>query len=103
MQYAIETIRANRLKWYEALRSGEYEQCQNKMFIGNKCCCLGVASRVVLNNISDERNYNRVYSALGIGLYKSHDIIRLNDHFKLSFSQIADKIENNPKEYYKEI
>lgn len=103
MQYDIETIRANRLKWYEALRSGEYEQCQNEMFSGNKCCCLGVASRVVLNNYSDKRDYLKVYSALGIDYFLSNSIIALNDDSKLLFSQIADKIENNPKEYYKEI
>lgn len=41
-RYTLEEQKANRIKWAEALESGEYEQCQRVLRDGYGYCCLGV-------------------------------------------------------------
>lgn len=43
---AREEIIANRRRWIEALRSGEYKQCRGTLYDGTGYCCLGVAEHL---------------------------------------------------------
>ena len=103
-------------KWIEALRSGEYEQGTRHLSKDNKYCCLGVLCElavkegVVKKDINegvtsydnksdflppsvaswadmDNRGYYITYDGSIDGLYWN------NDEEGLSFSQIADIIE----------
>ncbi len=40
--------------WLKALRSGQYEQCKNKLRIDNRYCCLGVLTDILLDRINGE-------------------------------------------------
>ena len=45
-----EEYAANRKKWVEALRSGEYEQGKEFLQCGSSFCCLGIACEVASKN-----------------------------------------------------
>lgn len=40
----------NQQKWINALKSGEYEQCDGSLEDSNGYCCLGVACKVAEEN-----------------------------------------------------
>jgi hypothetical protein len=44
-----ETVKANRIAWLEALRSGKYEQGKEALEQDGKFCCLGVACKVLMD------------------------------------------------------
>lgn len=46
LTYTREEILAHRKAWVEALRSGEYQQTQQKLYDGVGYCCLGVACTI---------------------------------------------------------
>lgn len=94
-------------KWVEALRSGEYPQCQGMLHSKDGgYCCLGVAATVAGYKIDRHRDEvvrpngsidESSYGALeDFGLLSSvrGPLIEMNDRGK-SFAEIADYIEAN--------
>jgi len=103
-------------KWIDALRNGQYEQGKNNLKLDNKYCCLGVLTDIYLkehnlkwtNRINKDKvgKFNcyaflpekiRDWAELPacdptIGNYLATD---LNDIQGLTFSEIADKIEQH--------
>ena len=109
-----EEYAANRKKWIEALRSGEYEQGTGHLNVGRSFCCLGVACEVAskhsvevvldesLRIKGDDLNAQlEVQYWLGLsgaaGEYGDQScLVEDNDNAVKSFSEIADIIESNP-------
>jgi len=89
-----------RRKWCKALRSGRYKQCRGHWDTPKgKYCCLGVAGRVIRQK-ADEFISDKVRTAMGI---KSNEpFIKMNDTDRLTFPQIADRIEQDPNLVVKE-
>jgi hypothetical protein len=103
------------LKWIEALKSGGWKQCKDRL--ANReggFCCLGVAAEVSgwnynpaapdlighpIHNIGLESVIGRPLGVLpdGYALYK------LNDDKNWTFEQIADWLLQHPEEYFIEI
>ena len=99
-------------KWIEALRSGEYEQCKDKLYSGNGYCCLGVLCVVSgakfeqqdgefvpyleQENIRNPDGNEFLCSdfAMKVGLSRQTQLADMNDN-GASFSEIADYIEKN--------
>lgn len=93
-------------KWLEALRSGEYQQCQNQLKSDDGYCCIGVAAVIAGYGI-DSTNDRIIrpgqnpldakgYSALeDFGLCDRTKCIHMNDTKGKSFLEIADFIEEN--------
>ncbi len=103
-----------RQEWADALRSGDYEQCQQYLRNNGAYCCLGVYCElkgVNINNLlgKSEPNETKLYAGddifnttctgnPSIGLKDFGDSIglvnasALNDTFGYSFDQIADLI-----------
>lgn len=98
-------------KWVEALRSGDYEQGETRLYTGstNQFCCLGVLCKVVGLEIGDYGNvivgadpsdddYAPIYPIVGKREVAA-DLWCLNDgvapHRKHSFEEIASYIEEN--------
>ncbi len=103
------------LKWTEALRSGEYNQCQNQLQFGDSFCCLGVACDIFITenaNLNDRgqlkgcypmeqpnapqwlKDINKDFDDLtkdeaGVGFR----IETMNDYEKMTFDEIADCLE----------
>jgi hypothetical protein len=99
----VEEQKANRVIWYEHLRSGEYTQCKRKL--NNKgqmadgsvsYCCLGVADELFKCDYS----YATIRKTLGIKSWSCSNIYELNDDKGLTFPQIADELENNEEKYF---
>lgn len=108
-----EEIRQNVIKWIEALRSGEYEQGRSSLHKEGSYCCLGVAVEVLhgadvwiedyapsgihfyghdrLSEILESNDIN----SLGLFVDDEYELINMNDKQCLTFSQIADWIEQN--------
>lgn len=88
--------KAIRLKWAEALESGNYLQGRNRLKSGRHYCCLGVACKLNLakqrgTHLGDPDGSPLQYTE-PFGGYTISDVgafVRLNDHYKLSFPQIA--------------
>ena len=103
-------------KWLSALRSGEYTQAREALWVGNGYCCLGVACKVAGYKDKEIEGYGSIYGDIQegipdilIGEIESSSIIqtliRMNDGkydprtqeyegYK-SFKEIADWIEEN--------
>ena len=103
-----EEYAANRKKWVEALRSGEYEQGTGQLRNDDCYCCLGVAHDL-FGNSSDlampgDSSLKRSSARDALGLSASDGfiggdltgLIQLNDIAKKTFNEIADIIESNP-------
>lgn len=97
-----EELKANRLKWIAALRSGKFKQCDGTMHESGAHCCLGVAE--ILFGHPDAFDYQAVQCSLGLRdecgeMSKSSSLVGLNDGHddgrKHTFAQIADIIERN--------
>lgn len=110
--------RQNMKLWIDALRSGNYEQCRNRLTIVDDTgreshCCLGVACEVAIANgsgtIKTTHTESAEYDGMGgilpdsvqnwLGLNNrnptidGHTCSRWNDTFCASFNQIADALE----------
>jgi hypothetical protein len=95
-------------KWVEALRSGKYKQGRGLLKEGAQYCCLGVLCKIA--GIQGKRRSYGVYEfngkavmpsadtcrALGLPVETAGDLGSRNDS-GLSFSGIADYIEQNPE------
>lgn len=80
-------------KWIEALRSGDYEQCNGLLHSRKKDCCLGVLAKITDNpgNYPLEQLEKMWPGKDGNTLINY--FIKLNDEAKLDFNEIADEIE----------
>ena len=118
-------LNENAKKWVAALRSGNYEQGRGALCREGKYCCLGVACVVAIENglevtavkeLSDREIvlYDKQFSfpptsvQKWLGLYTkcgsdSVDLVVANDNDGLSFSEIADLIEANQSDLFKEV
>lgn len=112
MRYTRSEQRTNRRKWTAALRSGEYRQCVAELIDENEAyCCLGVACDLAIKEGVLETSMEKlrpkvalpieVQEWLGLasctGTYKGGSLIRANDTLNLTFPEIADIIESEPK------
>lgn len=83
------------IEWATALRSGQYKQSRYALHLTDGgYCCLGVLCLVRNIPIPElERDaYNAIRNLLTQG--EVSQFIQFNDGLKLTFSQIADKIED---------
>jgi hypothetical protein len=82
-------------KWVEALRSGEFSQCQKEIGCDSHLCCIGVAG--VVAGFSQNANWGTydVAERLGLTADQREALIELNDWQNKSFPEIADYIEAN--------
>lgn len=119
---AIRMKRADAKAWLDALRSGKYKQGKQKMHneVYDTYCCLGVLQKCISGEIvmqkstSPYREFEEVpsmdwlkkhniqlfdmFERLGNNPYIGEfgrNISELNDDVGMSFSQIADVIEQN--------
>lgn len=114
----------NAKKWVDALRSGEYEQGKEYLCKNDKYCCLGVACALYQQSVGDliveegdeETFYddrldllpNKVVEWLGLasddgGMKLKNQrtsLVSMNDK-GVSFAEIADVIESEPKGLFK--
>jgi hypothetical protein len=108
-------------KWIAALRSGQYKQTTDRLKAKDECayCCIGVACviqgyndsqvmedngelneiKINLDDYGDEVEYP-LHEQYGIPMAMingnlPNELINLNDSEKLSFTEIADWIEDN--------
>lgn len=105
--------------WVEALRSGEYKQGKGMLKSeDNEFCCLGVLTDIcVKRGITDENSLQRYYPVdsvmRSVGLAeqagKFYTNTRIEPSFLsvlnddgVSFSEIADIIESNPRGLFTE-
>lgn len=102
--------------WVEALRSGEYHQARGQLQNVDAYCCLGVACRVAEKHgvevnqqlgfldgtclIAQPNVKEWLGLASGKGDLKNVSLALLNDAERLSFSDIADIIEQNAGELF---
>ena len=101
-------------KWLAALRSGDYTQDTGRLKKDNGFCCLGVlcdisglGQWIPHPSLPDEyddgsdQNQRRVYLPWNVHVHSGltadneYDLARMNDQRKLTFSQIADYVEEN--------
>ena len=97
-------------KWVEALRSGKYEQGQERLVRNNKYCCLGVACELAgLPKASDGNGFIAQYTLcldylpievqqwLGVSsrnpIVNGEELAQWNDWRGKTFAEIADMIE----------
>jgi hypothetical protein len=120
----------NQQQWITALRSGKYTQGKGCLHNTEGFCCLGVAAKEFLTDdvvvaevtdkydidyaswsydTEDEMAPDHVMKALG--LYDSNGSSRTNDDLMMlthlndegsTFEDIADIIEANPQDYFRE-
>lgn len=113
MALTLEEMKANRRKWVEALRSGEYEQTSEALRrTDGSMCCLGVLSELAgcefrpdpnsLGTLKTSRQYHvadaKAMSFVGLATCfggPGTDLALMNDQGK-TFSEIADIIESEP-------
>ena len=106
--------KANRQKFYDALRSGDYSQVRYEMKSAEGAyCAIGLCALVAhgskffdadtLKTWQNKYTYTEVYSWLNFITYVdtfAGDILwQMNDSGK-SFTQIADWLENNEAKYF---
>jgi hypothetical protein len=120
----------NQQQWITALRSGKYTQGKGCLHNTDGFCCLGVAAKefltddVVVTEITNECEEDYIrwsYDAepemapdhvmKALGLYDSNGSSRTNDDLMMlthlndddsTFEQIADIIEANPQDYFRD-
>lgn len=110
----------------KALRSGEYKQCFGSMRVskdGDTCyCAVGVAADVSgigewKKRFDDEfgKSYGYMIPGSGVhavnlpvpvseyfGMYYGVNLLTLNDAWRLSLSEIADRMEKHPEDFFAE-
>ena len=113
MNYKLEQ---NREKWIKALRSGFYKQTTCYLQVNDSYCCLGVAcdvyeketgNRLIPGGIGENlEDHPEVKDWLGLNTNEGHFrlengglscLVDLNDVDQLTFEEIADIIELEPK------
>lgn len=99
-------------EWVAKLRSGKYEQGKGRLRSkGNQYCCLGVLCEIGVEDdmigppiLADgEYSYNRNFAFLpnalveeyGLSTQDTITLMGMNDEQNMSFSQIAQYIEQN--------
>jgi|TARA_R110000851_G_scaffold37670_2_gene97139 hypothetical protein len=120
----------NQQQWITALRSGGYTQGKGKLHSTDGFCCLGVAAKefitsdveVTENIDEDDNDYTTWaydsdfdvapdYVIKALGLYDSNGSSRTKEDLMIltnlndkgsTFEQIADIIEANPENYFRE-
>lgn len=119
--YTLAEQKENRKKWVKALRSGRYKQGKGCLrdVKSDAHCCLGVgcrATRIPSTRSSDLYHFGKekksgtapieLVRATGLlttnGCHEDTSLINLNDGDNLTFSQIADIIESEPKGLFRE-
>ena len=93
-------------KWVKALRGGKYKQGlyrlweQGESGTDEKYCALGVAGAIMRKERGEEiqldnsdATYNSISDWIGTGF--TLNVVLLNDNDRLTFSQIANLIEEN--------
>lgn len=101
-------------KWVESLRSGRFKKSKGFLFDGKGFCCLGVlcisegCDRIDIENqkILDRSMRNLIFGSVGLfprncsvtsmtggENIEHYSLAALNDNSELTFSQIADVIE----------
>jgi hypothetical protein len=125
-----QQLTPNQKQWITALRSGGYTQGTACLHSSNGFCCLGVAAKEFLTDdvvvaehsicsvsakqmwsYDDETDMAPEHVMKALGLYdeqgtsrtrlNSMMLIDMNDKGK-TFDQIADIIEDNPENYFRE-
>ena len=114
----------NAKKWVAALRSGEYKQCKGRLQRDDAYCCLGVATKLYLDEhpncglmtYKDGKLQGGTLDAnvrlwLGLNTIRggsNHKVVDaqrkphftltgFNDHCDMDFNEIADIIESEPE------
>lgn len=116
-------LNENAKKWVNALRSGKYKQGKHALRnLNDEYCCLGVACDLAVKEgvIPKEEKTSCVFvygGSTGLlpvsvknwlnltndaGMFDEGVLIVLNDDDGLSFNQIADIIESEPKGLFNE-
>ena len=100
-------------KWIKLLRSGEYRQGRGALRRGDEHCCLGVACIAIgISPVSDVGDYGALsdYARRTIGLrgprgetLGGERLTELNDTDCLSFAEIAEFIEADPKRVFEAV
>ena len=94
-------------QWIAALRSGKYTQGYGRLDDGVSCCALGVACRLMSDQLeartfpNGSRTYDyhgstppfQVVEAIGLPMAILSRVMWMNDHQQLSFPEIADYLE----------
>jgi hypothetical protein len=93
----------NNRQWIAALRSGQYQQCRERMHENGGHCCLGVAGllfpeidtqgKYPTTNFEDIFGFDYCIYAFPSSKNKRRALWILNDDLKWTFPQIADAIE----------
>lgn len=106
MSYTTEQIKEHRLKWIEALESGEYQQYKysitNHPDNPDAFCCIGVGCKVMDPNSFNPSydGYTFMRDATGYDKFFEQECISWNDRENLTFPEIAAKLRerwNLPK------
>jgi hypothetical protein len=94
-----ESIRSNRLKYVEALESGEYRQIRGEYIRSDKVCCAVGLGMLLLGSDQDyDADHGMLQAetefqvALGLDDQINADIINWNDRAHLTFAEIAAKL-----------
>ncbi len=96
-----EEIKANRVKWLEALKSGKYKQTTGKLKSHGRYCCLGVWGKI---STWDNCNFNNEYlsdaglKSLNMTVAQADKATQLNDGADDGYY-----IVNNKSSTFKEI
>jgi hypothetical protein len=80
--------------WMTALRSGKFPQIRGALKTEDGFCCLGV-----LQEISDY-DEDSAYTVTGMSVVNVSAFIDMNDKERLTFTEIADRVEANPHRYF---
>ena len=87
----LATPEADRIRWAEALESGEYKQGYRRMFVNGSYCCLGVWER-----INGALESGLLKKALPLAMYNpTHLGDRLPQYIK--FATSGDGIRHSPQ------
>ena len=95
----------NQKKFVQELRTTKFKQCRDILFADNsgkqtsepeatQCCTVGL-----LTTMFGVRNF---MNPVALTATTACLLIDMNDSEKLSFAQIADKIEENPAKFFTE-
>lgn len=88
-------------RWMKALRSGIFKQGRCALLSEGKYCCLGVLCHitkipVMSSNHTKSTPYDDERKILGLSNVQVDRFTAMNDGQRLSFKQIAKRIEKDP-------
>jgi len=91
---------ALRRRWIEALRSGKFKQCRDRLKRGDAYCAYGVLAATTGRDdcwMEDGLGFDWGNAGMDATLLSDTvagtDIVTMNDTMKMSFEQIADRLE----------